>query len=93
VIPDRKASRQSRRAEHRVLQGQGGFALLVQLVDAVQALTEPPGQDLQQVVILRSERALLRQVDPNDQHSSGMLQRNARRTRLSGDRSEQIGIA
>jgi hypothetical protein len=68
LIPHRKAAGQIRRPEHRALQRHSGFALFVQLVDALQALTESSSQHRQQIVILGSERPVLRQLDPDDQH-------------------------
>ena len=82
VVAHREAAGQRRRAEHRVLQRQRGFALLVELVDALQALTEATGQHREQGVVLGGERPLLGQLDPDDQHSAGMLQRDARPARL-----------
>ena len=66
VIPHRKAPGQRRRAEHRVLQRHGGFALLVDLVDALQALTKASGQHREQCVVFRGEWPLLSQLDPDD---------------------------
>ena len=92
VIPHRKAPGQRCRAEHRVLQRHGGLALLVQLVDAVQPLTEAPGQHREQRVILWGEGPSLSQLDPDDQHSARMSQRDTRRARLLGRRGQQVGV-
>ena len=47
-----------------MLQRHSGFALLVHLVDALQALTEASGQHCEQRVVFRGERPLLGQLDP-----------------------------
>ena len=96
VIPHGEAVRQRRGAEHRVLQRHGGFPLLVQLVDAVQALTEASGHQREQRVILRGEGPSLGQLDPDDQHSPGMLQRDAHCADFlgfPGQGGEQVAVA
>ena len=62
-----------------MLQRQGGFALLVNLVHPLQALAEAARQHGEQGLVLEGERPLLGQIDPDDEHAFGMLQRDARR--------------
>lgn len=88
LIAHRESAGQIGRAEDRVLQGQSGFALLVDLVHPLQTLAEATGQHGEQGLVLQGERALLGQVDPDDEHALGVLQRDARRPRLRRRRGE-----
>ena len=67
-----------------MLQRHSGFALLVDLVDPLQALTEASGQYREQRVVFSGERPMFGQLDPEDQHSAEMAQRDARRARFLG---------
>lgn len=88
LIAHRESAGQIGRAEDRVLQGQSGFALLVDLVHLLQTPAEAAGQHGEQGLVLQGERALLGQVDPDDEHALGVLQRDARRPRLRRRRGE-----
>ena len=88
LIAHRESARQMSRAEDCVLKRQGGFALLVNLVHPLQALAEAACQHGQQGLVLEGERPLLGQIDPDDQHALGMLQRDACRPGLCCIRGE-----
>ena len=51
VVPHGEAARQTRGTEHRMLQSHRGFALLIDLVNALQALAEASRQHRQQRVV------------------------------------------
>ena len=76
-----------------MLQRHSGFALLVNLVNTLQALTKASRQHGEQGVVFRGERSMLGQFDPKDRHSAGMAQCDARRARFLGDGGQQLGVA
>lgn len=71
LIPHRETLWQVGRTQDRMLQRQSGFPLLVELVHALQSLPQPSGEHGEQRLILRRERPLLDQLDPQDQNAAG----------------------
>ena len=65
-----------------MLQRQCRFALLVDLMHPVQCLAETTSLHGEQGLILKSECALLGELNPHDEHTFWMLERDARRPRL-----------
>ena len=52
-----------------MLERQGGFALLVDLVHPLQTLAEAAREHGQQRLVLEGERPSLGQIDPDDEHA------------------------
>jgi hypothetical protein len=70
------------RTKDGVLQRQCGFALLVDLMHAVQPLAQATCQHGEQGLILEGKRALLGEINPYHEHAVGVLKRDACRSRL-----------
>jgi hypothetical protein len=84
LVPDGESVRQLGGTEDRVLQCQRRLALLVELVNPLQALAEPPRQNREQHVILGSERPSFGELDVQHEHAAGVLKRDGSHPGLRG---------
>ena len=92
-VPHRKSAGQTGGAEHRMLQCHSGFALLIDLVNSLQALTEASCQYRQQRVVFRGELPLFGQFDPDDRRSAQMAQGDARGARFFCHSGQWVAVA
>ncbi len=76
-----------------MLQRQGRFALLVDLMHPLQPLAEAARQYGQQGLVFEGERSLLGEIDPYNEHALGMLQGDACGPGLGGVGREQVAVA
>ena len=89
LVAHREPARQLRRPEDRVLQRQRRFPLLVELMDPLQTLSQPPAEHREQRLVFSGERPPLDKLNVHHQHTPRVLQCDGRGARPCGVRDQQ----